>query len=191
MLYDFYNIRVGTPPDPPALIANYYENADNFAVVPHAQVFVGENDFKAWLQSLQSSQNYSKYYNIRLKIDLSMGTATDPYLYQDPDGSIYLIQNVIGGTRAKALAVADIWNEMKVNIGSDPIPLDDIPIHMIYGLSSAGKITPIDDNTNNQDVFLKLLYYGNQVEYDRAQLLEPSRPIGGKIGRYAAILEIL
>lgn len=191
MLYDFYNIRIGAPPAPATLINHYYENANNFDTQPHTKVFVGERDFEAWIQSLQASQNYSKYYNIRLKIDIEMGASLDPYLYQEADGSIYLVQNVIGGIRSKALSVAETWNEMQVNIGPDPIPLDDIPIHMIYGISSSGSMIPIEDNTHDQDLFLKLLYYGNQVEYNQAQLLEPHHPISGKIGRYAAILKIL
>lgn len=180
MLRDYSNLRFELPPEHIEFLEGFYETESDFANVTNSKIFLNEKDLTAWMLSLKSSQNYARYFNIRDKIEIAMGFSPDPYLYQDEDGKIYIIQNVVGGTRAKALAVAQTWFNYKVNIGSEPIPLDVIPIHMIYGLSAASTIIPIEDNTGGADVFLKLLYYGTQA--DRA---------AGKEGRYSAILEIL
>lgn len=141
---------------------------------------MNERDLNAWLISLKNSQNYSRYFNIRRRIEIAMGFSPDPYMYQDEDGKIYIIQNVIGGSKAKALAVAQTWHYYRVNIGSEPSPLDTNPIHMIYGISPSSHLIPIEDNTLGQDVFIKLVYYGT-----------PTDKAIGKEACYAVILEIL
>ena len=98
----------------------------------------------------------------------------------DEDGKIYIIQNVIGGNLPKALTVAKMWYEHKINIGSSASPSPDYPIHMIYGISPSSVLVPIEDKTFAQNVFLKILYYGSQAD-----------KINGKEARYAAMLEIL
>lgn len=180
MLRDYSNLRIDLPPDHIEFLDNFYETESDFMSVPNSKIFTNEKDLTAWLLSLKSSENYSRYFNIRTKIEIAMGFSPDPFMYQDEDGKIYIIQNVVGGTMAKAIAVANTWHGFRVNIGYNPTPLDIVPIHMVYGLSPASTLIPIEDNTNGADVFLKLLYYGTQA--DKAM---------GKDGRYAAILEIL
>ena len=180
MLRDYSNLRFGMPPEQIGFIDNFYENESDFVDIPNSKIFINEKDLTAWILSLKSSQNYSRYFNIRRKIEIAMGFSPDPYMYQDDDGKIYIIQNVVGGGKSKAMAVAYTWANYKVNIGSEPSPLDIDPVHMIYGISPASSLIPIEDNTNAMDVFLRLVYYGSQT--DKAI---------GKEGRYAALLEIL
>lgn len=180
MLRDYSNLRFGMPPEQIEFLDNFYETESDFAQVPNSKIFTNEKDLTAWILSLKSSQNYSRYFNIRSKVEIAMGFSPDPYMYQDEDGKIYTIQNVVGGTRAKALTVAQNWYQYRVNIGSEPSPLDIVPIHMVYGISPASTLIPIEDNTGGADNFLKLLYYGTQA--DKA---------AGKESRYGAILEIL
>ena len=180
MLRDYSNLRFGMPPEAIEFIDNFYEKESDFVDVPNSKVFINEKDLIAWLISLKSSQNYSRYYNIRRKVEIAMGFSPDPYMYQDEDGKIYIIQNVVGGTKSKAIAVANTYYQYRVNIGSEPTPLDIIPIHMIYGISPASILIPIEDNTNGGNSFLKLVYYGTHAD-----------KLSGKEGRYAAMLEIL
>ena len=161
-------------------IDNYYETESDFTSVPNSKLFMNEKDLKSWLSSLKSSQNYSKYFNIRDKIEIAMGFSLDPYMYKDDDGKVYIIQNVVGGLKSKALTIANNWYTNKVNLGSDPEPSQTTPIHMIYGISPASKLIPIEDQTRGSNIFLSLLYYGSQ-----------SDKMAGKDGRYGAILEIL
>ena len=180
MLRDYSNLRYGIPPEHVEFIENFYETESDFIPILNSKIFINERDLNSWLTSLKSSQNYSRYFNIRRKIEIAMGFSPDPFLFQDDFGKIFIIQNVVGGSKAKAMAVAHTWYNYRVNIGSEPSPLDVVPIHMVYGISSASALVPVEDNTNNQDNFLKLVYYGT-----------PSDKSIGKDGRYAAMLEIL
>lgn len=180
MLRDYSNLRYELPPEHIEFLDNFYVTESDFINRPNSKIFINEQDLLAWMLSLKSTQNYARYFNIREKVEIAMGFSPDPYLYEDDDGKIYIIQNVVGGSKAKALAVAYVWYNSKVNIGNEPDALDIVPIHMIYGISAASAIIPIEDQTHGGDVFLKLLYYGTQ--YDKAV---------GKEGRYAAMLEIL
>lgn len=182
MLKDFANLHDGIPPTQQEFIEGYYETENDFKEVFNAKLFINEKDLNAWMLSLKNSQNYSRYFNIRQKIEIAMSFTPDPYLYQDSDGKIYLIQNVIGGVRAKAMAVAKNWHDHRVNIGYEPGPLneDEFPINMIYGISPASTLIPIEDNTHNNEIFIKLLYYGSAS--DKAE---------GKDARYAAMMDIL
>lgn len=180
MLRDYNNLRFGMPAEHIQFIENFYETESDFMDVPNSKIFLNEKDLTAWLLSLKSSQNYSRYFNIRRKIEIAMGFSPDPYMYQDEDGKIYIIQNVVGGSKAKAISVAHTWYQFRVNIGSEPSPLEIVPIHMIYGISSASTLIPIEDNTAGSDTFLKLVYYGSQAD-----------KMSGKDGRFAAMLEIL
>jgi hypothetical protein len=180
MLRDYSNLRFGMPIEHLEFIDNFYETESDFIDVPNSKIFMNEKDLTAWMLSLKSSQNYSRYFNIRRKIEIAMGFSPDPYMYQDDDGKIYIVQNVVGGSKAKALAVAYTWYQYRVNIGSEPSALDIVPIHMIYGISPASSLVPIEDNTEGGDTFLKLVYYGTQA--DKAI---------GKEARFGALLEIL
>lgn len=161
-------------------IDNFYETESDFIDVPNSKLFMNERDLKAWVISLKSSQNYSRFFNIRTKVEIGMGSTLYPYMYQDNDGKVYIIQNVVGGGVAKAMAVAHTWYTYHINLGNDPSPMDTTPIHMIYGISPGSKLIPIEDITNGSDTFLKILYYGTQTDKEV-----------GKAGRYGAILEIL
>ena len=182
MLRDYSNLRLGMPAQHMEFIENFYETENDFIEIPNSKIFINEKDLSAWLTSLKSSQNYSRYFSIRRKVEVAMGFTPDPYLYQDvaAGSKIYIIQNVVGGSKAKALAVTDTWYRFRVNIGSEPSPLDNVPVHMIYGISPASTLVPIEDNTNDFNSFLRLTYYGTHAD-----------KLAGKEGRYAAMLEIL
>ena len=180
MLKDYSNLRLAMAPAINEFIENYYETESDFRDVIHSKIFINEKDLLAWLLSLKSSQNYSRYFNIRSKIDATMGFSLDPYMYRDEDGRVYIIQNVVGGSQNKALTTAQTWEQYKVNIGSDPVPLEAMPVHMVYGISPSSTMVPIQDNTNNYENFVSILYYGSQL--DKVQ---------GYSGRSAAVLRVL
>lgn len=170
-------------------IDNYYETDDDFINIPNSKIFLNERDLTAWIMSLKSSQNYSKYFNIKKKIEIGMGFLKDPFIYQDTNDKIYIVQNVAGGTKAKTLATAYTWSNSHVNLGSEPSLLENIvpilsgqviPSHMIYGISPSSTLVPIEDNTYNNTIYLKLVYYGT-----------PSDRAIGREARYGALLEIL
>lgn len=180
MLLDYSNLRIGLPIKIAEFIENFYETESDFIQIPNSKIFLNEKDLQSWLLSVKNLRDYSSYFNINSTIQASMGFSLDPYLYKDDDGKIYIIQNVVGGLMLKALSVAKTWYEYSYNIGSDPEPLDEVPVHMIYGISPSSTIIPIEDHAVSLNVFLKILYYGS-----------PSDKSIGKTSRYAAMLEIL
>lgn len=194
MLKDYSNLRYGMPPPVIEFINNYFESETDFMSVPYSRIFIGEKELKAWLTSLKSSQHYSHYYNIRQKIDLILSYKPDPFIYKDvEDGKIYIIQNVLGGSRAKALTVSHEWYFNKVNIGHDPASLiaeETVP-YMIYGISPSSTLIPIFDNTGGQDNFLKLVYYGSYLELMTDYRALDENNLIHKEGRYAAMLDLL
>lgn len=181
MLGDYSNLHYGMPPANIDFIENFYETEADFIKNPNSKVFTSEKDLSAWRASLRSSQNYGRYFNIRRKVEIAMGYSVDPYLYQDEEGKIFIIQNVIGvGAKSKAITVAQTWNQFKVNIGPQPLASDTLPDHMLYGISPASTLIPIQDLTNGSNDFLKIVYYGTQMDKSM-----------GKEARYGVMLEIL
>lgn len=186
MLRDYSILHMGLAIPRITFIENYYETEADFRRVVNSKTFITDRDLSAWLDSLKGSQYHTKYFNIRRNIEVAMGFTTDPFIYQDEDGRIYIIQNVVGGSKLKALAVAKTWIEHHVNVGADPALQDiadlqeNVPVHMLYGISPSAVLIPIEDQTLNSPVFLRLVYYGSHI--DKAV---------GKEARYGAMLEIL
>ena len=191
MLRDYSNLRFGMLPEDIEYIAGYYQLESDFATVPFSKIFITEKELNAWVASLKSSQNYSQYYNIHDTVEVTMAFSSDPYLYRDTDGKIYIIQNVLGGNKQKALAIATQWARTKINIGFDSQPLLDFVPHMIYGVSQSANLIPIYDNTKEAPRFVKLIYYGSQSDlYADIRALE-NHNMAHKPGRYASMLELL
>ena len=176
MLKDYVNLTSGLSYQPLEFIEGFYQTEGNFDELPGAKIFINEKDLNAWMSLVIKK---SKSFLIHRKIDSSVGFSTLPYLYEDEDGKIYIIQNVFGG-ESKALATAKMWYTNKINLGNDLEPLDEIPVHMVYGISSESTLVPMEDNTDDNTEILRVVYYGTRSEKGL-----------GKDGRWGAILEIL
>lgn len=161
-------------------IKSFFQSEHDFNQTPNALVFLGEDKFNLWLESIKMSQKYNKYFNIYTKIKPSMSKNLNPYIYQNENGKYYIIQNVVGGTKEKALEVARIWFEYNYNIGSNPIVSEGIPIHIVYCISPNLTLIPIEDNTNNLEPYVEILYYGTPID----KFAQRNNP-------YAAMLELI
>lgn len=180
MLMDYHVLHIGLPVSPQNFIINFYETEKDFLQVPNSSIFLSEHDLSSWLFSIATYKNYIRNFSIKTKIDATLGFTPNPYLYQDEDGKIFIIQNILGGNKAKALSVATGWFNYKINLGSDPLPLTYIPSHMVYGISNYSTLVPIEDQTEGGTIFVRLLYYGTQKD-----------KISGNDDKYAAMLELL
>lgn len=179
MLKDYNNLRIGLIYSPPEFIDGFYETEEDFKKEPGTKIFIAEKDLASWMSLTRKSKTYDKNTVVHSKIDVSSGFSTIPYLYKDDDGMIFIIQNVFG-SEEKAFATAEKWHTDMINIGSDPEPLRYVPEHMVYGISSESKLIPIEDNTDGSLVFLRVVYYGTQIERET-----------GKDGRWGAVLKVL
>jgi hypothetical protein len=169
MLRDYDQLTYGLDPTPIDTLVGYYEKESDFNQIPNSKIFLSTSDLNAWRSTLGSVQNYSQFFSIRTRIERGMNSTLNPYLYQSPDGEIFIVQNVIGGDLSKAMAVAVTWRSNRVNIGSDPEPVLDLDNYMLYGLTPGAQIEPIEDHTNDQPDFVKLIYYGSYQDKLRGE----------------------
>ena len=106
------------------------------------------------------------------ELDISKSLNNEPYLYQAPDGHIYLIQNVIEGNFNRALFVSNLWRTYKVNSGfTSPEIEEDITDYVIYGISLANTIVPIENRAGESTDFLSILQYNSQSHAAMLRLL--------------------
>jgi len=165
MLRDYSSLNNGLRLTPSAFLHDYYSNEDDFTVVPFSKIFLNEKDLNAWLSLNKNTKNYNQTFNIRRVVDRSLSSTLEPYIYEEASGRIYLIQNVVGGKLESALAVANIWEQNKINMGAHFPPLNVVLVHIVYGISQESTIIPLYDKTAGSDVYLKVLYYGSEGDY--------------------------
>lgn len=174
MLKDYDTLTYGERLTPIKYLQKYYTKEEDFSFRPFTKIFISERDLQLWLASNKLSQSFV----IKLRIDINMSKSNEPYLYQDDEGKIYIIQNV--NSLEIAYNVAEIWKKHMINTGKDTGPLRVKPSHLLYGISPIGKIIPLEDHTIENVPFYRILYYG--TEQDRKNKV---------VSKYAAILEIL
>ena len=103
-----------------------------------------------------------EYTTIKKKIDFSDSNIHEPFLYQDPSGRFYIIQNVINSEFKRSINCSYNWYNNKINTGyeSDIYPQDIIPNYLLYGISASNIPEPIKDKTDGNEDYLKILSYG-------------------------------
>lgn len=124
-------------------------------------VFIGESDMRTWLNSLDKLS--FKNIIIENELNISNGLRIEPYLYNAPTGNIYVIQNVVGGDKLRAINVAYNWYVNKINSGhsSDPFKdVNNVPIFVVYGISPALSPVVIENHAGDSIQYLQLLSYG-------------------------------
>lgn len=151
---------IGVPLEIPQELEHYYERDTDFQPRPDTLLFVSERDLNLWYTSIMRPSY--KGLVIRQELSVEADLIDEPYLYREATGRIYEIQNVLGGNKLRALTVAQSWFHQKINPGFNADPLEtNLPVHIIYSISTAG--TPIvqEDLSHGSPVFLQLLMYGN------------------------------
>jgi hypothetical protein len=151
----------------PLEVRGLYREAIDFNPQPSTAILVGERDLQGWLRSL--SRPGVKNMIVRDRLDLAFGVSDEPYLYALPDPTtdvvrMYMIQNVLSGDRNRALHVAKTWYLDKVNLGfqADLPSLDvEMPVHVIFGISTAATPIPMEDLSGGNTSYLELLTYGS------------------------------
>jgi len=124
-------------------------------------VFIGEADMRTWLNSLDKLS--FKNIIIENELNISNGLRIEPYLYNAPTGNIYMIQNVVGGDKLRAINVAYNWYVNKINTGhsSDSFKdVNNVPIFVVYGISPALSPVVIENHAGDSTQYLQLLSYG-------------------------------
>jgi hypothetical protein len=134
----------GSALEPPVVLRDYYTQASDFKPQPNVSVFISRTQLKQWLESLVTAIQTHRIYT---KIDNQLLLTREPFIFQDNDSKIYLVQNVVGGNFAKAMNVAYTWQKFKRNLGDDPpalIEAQNCP-YVIYAHSSLGLVVVQDE----------------------------------------------
>jgi hypothetical protein len=154
------------PRDPviPKIIYRTDISEEDFTPQRRVAIFTDERDMKTWLNTLDKLS----FKNIIIEDTLNISNAlrSEPYLYIGPTGNIYLIQNVIGGNRMRAINVGYYWYMRKINLGHTALEFDtetlgNLPVYVVYGISPALAPVIIENHAGDSTQYLQVLSYGS------------------------------
>ena len=149
-------------PEIPTIIYRTNITEEDFTPQRRVAIFTDEGDMRTWLNSLDKLS----FKNIIIEDTLNISNAllTEPYLYSSPSGNIYMIQNVIGGDRMRAINVTYNWYLHKINIGHAAPEFEDqqnIPVFVVYGISPSLAPMIIENHAGESLQYLQVLSYGS------------------------------
>lgn len=165
MLKDYERLRVGTFNVVADYIGKYYLLDVDFEKSKSWRVFIGNRELTDWLINLETSKNMGRYFAVNKTLNVNMANSPEPYLYIAEDENIYIVQNVVEGSIDRALYVAFVWDKMRMNVGymgGNEMRVSN-PRYMIYGISSTLDMIPLQDNTEFEENYLRVLVYGSVV----------------------------
>ena len=74
---------------------------EDFIQIPYTKVFMLRESLNHWLSSIAALDNY-KYFSLHTGIKVTMSNSLVPYMFQDCDGSTYIVQNAFAGLFEKS-----------------------------------------------------------------------------------------
>jgi len=172
----------------PKTIENYYTSSKDFVPQDFVSVFIGRSEVKKWLDSITTS---AQMHKIHREITPALSLSTEPFIFQDiVDKKIYYIQNVIGGSKERALNVGRMWQTEKRNSGWRTPPTEANYPHIIYGNLITGLIIMEDNRTvvQNRDIPIISGSFRRKEPSTYLRILQYNTR---GTPRYAAMLELL
>lgn len=172
----------------PKTIENYYTSSKDFVPQDFVSVFIGRSEVKKWLDSITTS---AQMHKIHREITPALSLSTEPFIFQDiVDKKIYYIQNVIGGSKERALNVGRLWQTEKRNSGWRTPPTEANYPHIIYGNLITGLIIMEDNRTVVQYRDIPIIS-GSFLRKESSTYLRILQYNTRGTPRYAAMLELL
>ena len=151
------------PAYPGVPTAIYRDNVkpEDFTSYPRIGIFVSEKDFKIWLNTLDKISFTNLV--IQDKLNIKNSQRTEPYLYSD-GSKIYLVQNVLGGQKPRAIQAAYNWYLTKNNPGykANPFDGDVFPVNVVYGIGPSASLAVVENNAGTSTNYLQILNYGTE-----------------------------
>lgn len=188
---------------PVTLLKDYRVSYKSFKQMINVEVFVSNKEFNIWLHAKESGLEELSKVNTQIHLEFSL--KTEPYIYRDEDGRMYLIQNIIGISTnellsvrskiqnitnrevlfAKAMKIARVWNDSRINIGNK-VTLTQSDNRMIPLLN----IITYNINIKNQ-IFISNITTGlEKNKIVRILQYMGHNDINSERNRYAAILPL-
>ena len=129
----------------------------DFQSDPDVAVFLSQHDLNNWVKQEGASNK------IWTEIPEKLTYTSQPYLYKDIDGHIYLVQNVSGGSLGRALNVAYYWQEYRINLGyKQEEELELNSGYVVYGISSSRTLVPIENTAGDSLDFYSVVQYNSK-----------------------------
>jgi hypothetical protein len=186
MLVDYDIIYNTHTTDQKTVIDRFYVTEKDFKSQDHVLLFLSGKNMQDWLLSETNRIMFKKILHINDRIYANASDSTDPYFYKTENENYFLVQNVSHTTQGKYLAlnIAYIWSEVHVNMADsmneeNAINVSAIP-HVVYALNNSMKLIVVEDDTDGNESFLEIMYYGSALEYKNQMS-----------ATYAALLPIL
>jgi len=166
-------------------IEGMYSEDIDFINLPDSIVLIGKH-FDEWL--LTQHMNMDEKTVVLEKLDYTLAHREEPYIYKDVStGKIYMVQNVVGSNKIKALWIAYNWAMTGYNSGYKPtidskIDIESLP-YIVYGISENYNMIAIKnyDNSKGKYPFLQILSYSldsNSMEKQISGFYAALLPIG-------------
>lgn len=154
-------------------LRGYYLYEEDFRQQQDVIVFIGSGNLHRWIRSTvyYDFRHSFRVYDYILPETFKNGERVkQPYVYYN-NGTYYLIQNVVTGSREAAAAVVKVWVELGYNPGYDveALQLQELPIMKVY-IASGDELLVETDLSRGLNTFIELLHYKN--------------------GRYAAMIKL-
>jgi hypothetical protein len=112
------------PPNP--YLDNIYEYEWDFTPHAHTRVLIGESHFESWNRYYKIKKNTGNIINTEIKTEILLQIGSDPYLFKGINtDKIFIIQNVLGKEKERALFLCKYWKDNKFNFGYDGIFIKD------------------------------------------------------------------
>lgn len=162
-------------------LKNYYRSKNDFSFNPTQELLLGSlNEYHRWTDENVASASLTQRTiqnlasSTQVKLTPNAFSYRSPYLFQQSDtptasssldvtkDSFYIVQNVAGGDKKRAFAVAVSWRQTFVNSGFSTPPMNDVePPFVVYRISPSGKL--VLDKPSADPESLELLTYGNDM----------------------------
>lgn len=157
---DYNDKTMGEEPSIARVIKSYFNMTTDFIQYPNNMIMMGIKELDKWQDDRILKKE--KVFQIRTTLSLAISVTLDPYLYSNPEGYMWIIQNPSGGTLNGALAIARNWHFNRVNTGPNTTPLnvEEFPVHFVYIIAACGNLGVLQDLTGGVETYVNVLKYG-------------------------------
>lgn len=158
----------------PIIINNYYKHVQDYTQQKNTLIFLNNQNLSTWINE------YSTHVIIYKKLfDISR---QNPYIYNDLNGNIYIVQNVSDNQYIKALYVSYYWKKYRINLGYNVIIDENISINP--NIYKSLLISKYDKTLSH----IELVHQGDSnyklLDYDYHEVLDKKKKT------YAALLQL-
>ena len=164
----------------PKLLHGILTQESDFKVRPDEIVFANKDRVDAWIKVVTGPDYTSVDIHKEVRIGVTDIKQT-PYIYNSPDGKMYLIQNTHLKSLRAAIQVSYTWWARKLNLGYSRISEyqePELPAYKVYEINDNHQLRVQFDYSNGLSEYLRVINYSGPGVADDKRV-------------YGAVLELL